>query len=107
MKKTVFGLSDSFTKFTSSVGKGQSSHLANIPSLTVYHRVICCHIRLRIPSEKANDSKAQQTSACHVRIPYFHPGLSLTTPRYGVAAGGEAFASSVTSAMEGVVVSRQ
>jgi hypothetical protein len=29
----------------------------------------------------------------------------LTNLRYGVAAGGEAFASSVTSAMEGVLVS--
>jgi hypothetical protein len=29
----------------------------------------------------------------------------LQFPRYGVAAGGEALASSVTSAMEGVVVS--
>lgn len=38
------------------------------------------------------------------RSTFLNPICALQFSRYGVAAGGEAFASSVTSAMEGVVV---
>ncbi|KAF8873711.1 vacuolar protein sorting-associated protein 13 [Gymnopilus junonius] len=70
VKKTVFGLSDSVTKFTSSVGKGLSA--------------------------ATFDSEYQARRRMNQRR---------NKPRhaiYGVTAGGEAFASSVTSAMEGV-----
>ncbi|KAG6890404.1 hypothetical protein C0995_008758 [Termitomyces sp. Mi166 len=72
VKKTVFGLSDSVTKFTSSVGKGLSA--ATFDS-----------------EYQARRRMAQRRNKPRHAI-------------YGVAAGGEAFASSVTSAMEGVLM---
>ncbi|KAJ7254114.1 hypothetical protein B0H12DRAFT_1202424 [Mycena haematopus] len=72
VKKTVFGVSDSVTKFTSSVGKGLSA--------------------------ATFDSEYQQRRKLNQRR---------NKPRhaiYGVAAGGEALASSVASAMEGVLM---
>ncbi|KAF7347835.1 hypothetical protein MVEN_01541000 [Mycena venus] len=72
VKKTVFGLSDSMTKFTSSVGKGLSA--------------------------ATFDSEYQQRRRLNQRR---------NKPRhaiYGVTAGGEALASSVASAMEGVLM---
>ncbi|KAG6911962.1 hypothetical protein DXG01_000210 [Tephrocybe rancida] len=72
LKKTVFGLSDSVTKFTSSVGKGLSA--ATFDS-----------------EYQARRRMAQRRNKPRHAI-------------YGVAAGGEAFASSVTSAMEGVLM---
>ncbi|KAF8078623.1 vacuolar protein sorting-associated protein 13, partial [Lyophyllum atratum] len=72
VKKTVFGLSDSMTKFTSSVGKGLSA--ATFDS-----------------EYQARRRMAQRRNKPRHAI-------------YGVAAGGEAFASSVTSAMEGVLM---
>ncbi|KAH9950347.1 vacuolar protein sorting-associated protein 13 [Amylocystis lapponica] len=72
VKKTVFGLSDSVTKFTSSVGKGLSA--------TTF------------------DSEYQLRRRMNQRR---------NKPRhaiYGVTAGAEAFASSVVSGMEGVVM---
>ncbi|KAF7310912.1 hypothetical protein HMN09_00634500 [Mycena chlorophos] len=72
VKKTVFGLSDSMTKFTSSVGKGLSA--------------------------ATFDSEYQQRRRLNQRR---------NRPRhaiYGVTAGGEALASSVASAMEGVLM---
>ncbi|KAF9044538.1 vacuolar protein sorting-associated protein 13 [Hymenopellis radicata] len=72
VKKTVFGLSDSVTKFTSSVGKGLSA--------------------------ATFDSEYQARRRMNQRR---------NKPRhaiYGVAAGGEALASSVASAMEGVLM---
>ncbi|KAF8216245.1 hypothetical protein K438DRAFT_1748990 [Mycena galopus ATCC 62051] len=72
VKKTVFGVSDSMTKFTSSVGKGLSA--------------------------ATFDSEYQQRRKLNQRR---------NKPRhaiYGVAAGGEALASSVASAMEGVLM---
>lgn len=70
VKKTVFGVSDSFTKFTSSVGKGLSA--ATFDS-----------------EYQARRRMTQRRNRPRHAI-------------YGVAAGGEAFASSVSSAMEGV-----
>ncbi|KAJ2927125.1 hypothetical protein H1R20_g9964, partial [Candolleomyces eurysporus] len=70
VKKTVFGLSDSVTKFTSSVGKGLSA--ATFDS-----------------EYQARRRMTQRRNRPRHAI-------------YGVAAGGEALASSVTSAMEGV-----
>ncbi|RDB28887.1 Vacuolar protein sorting-associated protein 13 [Hypsizygus marmoreus] len=72
VKKTVFGLSDSVTKFTSSVGKGLSA--ATFDS-----------------EYQARRRMAQRRNKPRHAI-------------YGVAAGGEALASSVTSAMEGVLM---
>ncbi|TFK77101.1 vacuolar protein sorting-associated protein 13 [Pluteus cervinus] len=72
LKKTVFGLSDSVTKFTSSVGKGLSA--------------------------ATFDSEYQARRRLNQRR---------NRPRhaiYGVTAGGEALASSVTSAVEGVLM---
>lgn len=72
VKKTVFGLSDSVTKFTSSVGKGLSA--------------------------ATFDSEYQTRRRLNQRR---------NKPRhaiYGVTAGGEALASSVASAMEGVLM---
>ncbi|KIY71623.1 vacuolar protein sorting-associated protein 13 [Cylindrobasidium torrendii FP15055 ss-10] len=72
VKKTVFGVSDSVTKFTSSVGKGLSA--------------------------ATFDSEYQAKRRLNQRR---------NKPRhaiYGVAAGGEALANSVASAMEGVVM---
>lgn len=71
VKKTVFGLSDSMTKFTSSVGKGLSA--ATFDS-----------------EYQAQRRMSQRRNRPRHAI-------------YGVAAGGEAFASSVVSAMEGIV----
>ncbi|KAJ3515399.1 hypothetical protein NLJ89_g1777 [Agrocybe chaxingu] len=70
VKKTVFGVSDSLTKFTSSVGKGLSA--ATFDS-----------------EYQARRRMTQRRNKPRHAI-------------YGVAAGGEALASSVTSAMEGV-----
>ncbi|KAH6917385.1 vacuolar protein sorting-associated protein vps13 [Coprinopsis sp. MPI-PUGE-AT-0042] len=70
VKKTVFGFSDSFTKFTSSVGKGLSA--ATFDS-----------------EYQARRRMTQRRNRPKHAI-------------YGVTAGGEAFASSVSSAMEGV-----
>ncbi|KAJ8463158.1 hypothetical protein ONZ45_g17681 [Pleurotus djamor] len=72
VKKTVFGVSDSFTKFTSSVGKGLSA--ATFDS-----------------EYQARRRMTQRRNKPRHAI-------------YGVAAGGEAFASSVASAMEGVLM---
>ncbi|KAF8898743.1 hypothetical protein BD779DRAFT_1795358 [Infundibulicybe gibba] len=72
VKKTVFGLSDSMTKFTSSVGKGLSA--ATFDS-----------------EYQARRRMTQRRNKPRHAI-------------YGVAAGGEAFASSVSSAMEGVLM---
>ncbi|TFK41159.1 vacuolar protein sorting-associated protein vps13 [Crucibulum laeve] len=72
VKKTVFGLSDSMTKFTSSMGKGLSA--ATFDS-----------------EYQARRRMTQRRNRPRHAI-------------YGVAAGGEAFASSVTSAMEGVLM---
>jgi vacuolar protein sorting-associated protein 13A/C len=72
VKKTVFGLSDSMTKFTSSIGKGLSA--------------------------ATFDSEYQARRRLNQRR---------NKPRhaiYGVAAGGEALASSVTSAVEGILM---
>ncbi|KAF8640890.1 hypothetical protein AX17_000538 [Amanita inopinata Kibby_2008] len=72
VKKTVFGVTDSVTKFTSSVSKGLSA--------------------------ATFDSEYQARRRLNQRR---------NRPRhaiYGVAAGGEAFANSVTSAVEGVVM---
>ncbi|KAI0639418.1 vacuolar protein sorting-associated protein 13 [Trametes polyzona] len=72
VKKTVFGFSDSLTKFTSSVGKGLSA--------TTF------------------DSEYQLRRRMNQRR---------NRPRhaiYGVTAGAEAFASSVVSGVEGVVL---
>lgn len=72
VKKTVFGLSDSMTKFTSSIGKGLSA--------------------------ATFDSEYQARRRLNQRR---------NKPRhaiYGVAAGGEALANSVTSAVEGIVM---
>ncbi|KAF8622462.1 hypothetical protein AX15_006983 [Amanita polypyramis BW_CC] len=72
VKKTVFGLSDSMTKFTSSVGKGLSA--ATFDSEYQARRRL---------TQRRNKPR-------HVI--------------YGVAAGGEALASSVTSAVEGILM---
>ncbi|KIM85199.1 hypothetical protein PILCRDRAFT_817197 [Piloderma croceum F 1598] len=72
VKKTVFGLSDSVTKFTSSVGKGLSA--ATFDSEYQARRRI-----------------AQRRNKPRHAI-------------YGVTAGGEALASSMASAVEGVVM---
>ncbi|KXN90021.1 Vacuolar protein sorting-associated protein 13 [Leucoagaricus sp. SymC.cos] len=72
VKKTVFGLSDSFTKFTSSVGKGLSA----------------------ATFDSEYQAKRRMTQRRN------RPRHAI----YGVAAGGEAFASSVQSAMEGVLM---
>ncbi|KAF9270221.1 DUF1162-domain-containing protein [Marasmius fiardii PR-910] len=72
VKKTVFGLSDSMTKFTSSVGKGLSS--ATFDS-----------------EYQARRRMTQRRNRPRHAI-------------YGVTAGGEALASSVASAMEGVLM---
>ncbi|KAK2461917.1 hypothetical protein APHAL10511_006380 [Amanita phalloides] len=72
VKKTVFGLTDSVTKFTSSVGKGLSA--------------------------ATFDSEYQAKRRLNQRR---------NRPRhaiYGVTAGGEALASSVTSAVEGILM---
>ncbi|KAF5355629.1 hypothetical protein D9756_003767 [Leucocoprinus leucothites] len=71
VKKTVFGLSDSFTKFTSSVGKGLSA----------------------ATFDSEYQAKRRMTQRRN------RPRHAI----YGVTAGGEALASSVTSAMEGVL----
>ncbi|KAF8846387.1 vacuolar protein sorting-associated protein 13 [Paxillus ammoniavirescens] len=71
VKKTVFGLSDSVTKFTSSMGKGLSA--ATFDS-----------------EYQAQRRMSQRRNRPRHAI-------------YGVTAGGEAFASSVVSAMEGIV----
>ncbi|KAF9229286.1 vacuolar protein sorting-associated protein 13 [Gyrodon lividus] len=71
VKKTVFGLSDSVTKFTSSVGKGLSA--ATFDS-----------------EYQAQRRMSQRRNRPRHAI-------------YGVTAGGEAFASSVVSAMEGIL----
>ncbi|KAJ8084002.1 Vacuolar protein sorting-associated protein 13 [Marasmius tenuissimus] len=72
VKKTVFGFSDSMTKFTSSVGKGLSSATFD-------------------QEYQARRRMAQRRNRPRHAI-------------YGVTAGGEAFASSVASAMEGVLM---
>ncbi|KAF4605212.1 hypothetical protein EYR40_003995 [Pleurotus pulmonarius] len=72
VKKTVFGVSDSVTKITSSVGKGLSA--ATFDS-----------------EYQARRRMTQRRNKPRHAI-------------YGVAAGGEAFASSVASAMEGVLM---
>ncbi|KAJ7786305.1 vacuolar protein sorting-associated protein 13 [Mycena metata] len=72
VKKTVFGLSDSMTKFTSSVGKGLSAATFDSEYQT----------RRRLAQRRNKPRHAI----------------------YGVTAGGEAFASSVASAMEGVLM---
>lgn len=72
VKKTVFGFSDSFTKFTSSVGKGLSA--------TTFDS----DYQLR---RRMNQRRNRPRHAI-----------------YGVAAGAEAFASSVVSGVEGVVM---
>ncbi|KAG6381178.1 vacuolar protein sorting-associated protein 13 [Boletus reticuloceps] len=71
VKKTVFGLSDSVTKFTSSLGKGLSA--------ATFDEEYQAQRRL---SQRRN-----------------RPRHAI----YGVAAGGEALATSVVSAMEGIV----
>ncbi|KAF5375265.1 hypothetical protein D9758_000284 [Tetrapyrgos nigripes] len=72
VKKTVFGISDSMTKFTSSVGKGLSA--ATLDSEYQARRRM---------NQRRNKPKHAIT---------------------GVTAGGEAFANSVASAMEGVLM---
>ncbi|KAJ7071032.1 vacuolar protein sorting-associated protein 13 [Mycena amicta] len=72
VKKTVFGLSDSMTKFTSSVGKGLSAATFDSEYQT----------RRRLTQRRNKPRHAI----------------------YGVTAGGEALASSVASAMEGVLM---
>ncbi|KAF9459895.1 vacuolar protein sorting-associated protein 13 [Collybia nuda] len=72
VKKTIFGLSDSMTKFTSSVGKGLSAATFDA-------------------EYQARRRMTQRRNKPRHAI-------------YGVTAGGEAFASSVTSAMEGVLM---
>jgi len=72
VKKTVFGLSDSMTKFTSSVGKGLSAATFDAE-----------YQAKRRMSQRRN-----------------RPRHAI----YGVTAGSEALASSVASAMEGVVM---
>ncbi|KAF9478514.1 vacuolar protein sorting-associated protein 13 [Pholiota conissans] len=70
VKKTVFGVSDSVTKFTSSLGKGLSAATFDA-------------------EYQARRRMTQRRNKPRHAI-------------YGVTAGGEALASSVTSAMEGV-----
>ncbi|KAI0073133.1 vacuolar protein sorting-associated protein 13 [Panus rudis PR-1116 ss-1] len=72
VKKTVFGFSDSFTKITSSVGKGLSA--ATFDS-----------------EYQAQRRMAQRRNKPRHAI-------------YGVAAGAEAFANSIASGVEGVVL---
>lgn len=72
VKKTVFGVSDSFTKITSSVGKGISA--ATFDS-----------------EYQARRRMTQRRNRPRHAI-------------YGVTSGGEAFATSVASAMEGVLM---
>ncbi|KAJ7181657.1 vacuolar protein sorting-associated protein 13 [Mycena crocata] len=72
VKKTVFGLSDSMTKFTSSVGKGLSAATFDSEYQT----------RRRLAQRRNKPRHAI----------------------YGVTAGGEAFANSMASAMEGVLM---
>ncbi|KAK7468899.1 Vacuolar protein sorting-associated protein 13 [Stygiomarasmius scandens] len=72
VKKTVFGISDSMTKFTSSVGKGLSA--ATFDSEYQARR-------------RMNQRRNKPKHAIN-----------------GVTAGGEAFANSVASAMEGVLM---
>ncbi|KAJ7706184.1 vacuolar protein sorting-associated protein 13 [Mycena rosella] len=72
VKKTVFGVTDSMTKFTSSVGKGLSAATFDSEYQT----------RRRLAQRRNKPRHAI----------------------YGVTAGGEALASSVASAMEGVLM---
>ncbi|KAH9835542.1 vacuolar protein sorting-associated protein 13 [Rhodofomes roseus] len=72
VKKTVFGFSDSMTKFTSSVGKGLSATTFD-PEYQLRRRM--------------NQRRNRPRHAI-----------------YGVTAGAEAFASSVASGMEGVLL---
>ncbi|KAH9944371.1 vacuolar protein sorting-associated protein 13 [Epithele typhae] len=72
VKKTIFGVSDSFTKFTGAVGKGLSA--------TTFDS----DYQLR---RRMNQRRNRPRHAI-----------------YGVAAGAEAFASSVVSGVEGVVL---
>ncbi|KAG6851060.1 hypothetical protein H0H93_002952 [Arthromyces matolae] len=93
VKKTVFGISDSVTKFTSSVGKALGTGL----SAATFD-----------PEYQARRRMAQRRNKPrHAMYGQFIIGLSdfsLFILSYGVAAGGEALASSVTSAMEGVLM---
>jgi vacuolar protein sorting-associated protein 13A/C len=89
VKKTVFGVSDSLTKFTGSVGKGESGTHASVRA--------CSH-------ETAGLSAATMDSEYQLRR---RMNQRRNKPRhaiYGVAAGAEAFATSVASGMEGIVV---
>ncbi|RDX55846.1 vacuolar protein sorting-associated protein 13 [Lentinus brumalis] len=72
VKKTVFGFSDSFTKITSSVGKGLSA------------TTLDSEFQLK---RRMNQRRNRPRHAI-----------------YGVAAGAEAFATSVVSGVEGVVM---
>lgn len=72
VKKTVFGFSDSMTKFTSSVGKGLSATTFD-PEYQLRRRM--------------NQRRNRPRHAI-----------------YGVTAGAEAFASSIASGMEGVIM---
>ncbi|KAK7058962.1 Vacuolar protein sorting-associated protein 13 [Paramarasmius palmivorus] len=91
VKKTVFGLSDSMTKFTSSVGKGLSAATFD----SEYQA------RRRMTQRRNRPRHAMYASKDIFDI--FNALISLQN-RYGVTAGGEALASSVASAMEGVVM---
>lgn len=69
-------------------------------------RFVCDDLRLGISVAKADESEKKPTSTCYVRVRWCFYALSADKDScsYGVAAGAEAFASSVVSGMEGIVV---
>ena len=76
-------------------------------SVTVcLHRSICHHVRFGVSASQENEPAPQSPETCHVRTFILRAGTVLTILlSYGVTAGAEAFASSVVSGVEGVVVS--
>jgi hypothetical protein len=79
VKKTVFGVTDSFTKITGSVGKGAMKCFAYKfqPNLTMKPRLIGGNDGFRVPASSSHEPAQEQATACHLRCHCGSGGLRI------------------------------
>jgi hypothetical protein len=67
VKKSVFGVSDSITKITGSVGQGILAQLMFCHMLRL-DRSFCRDDGLRLPTSAQDEPTSQQAPSCHVSL---------------------------------------
>jgi hypothetical protein len=89
VKKTVFGVTDSMTKFTSSVGKGKHEAVLALTEADVSrHRSVGGYDGLGVPAASSHEPEAEQAPPRHLRCRRWCRGICYQyCERYGGCRG--------------------